>query len=159
MYIRTLLNFKWPSSAYAVHTIHTHIHTCTHAYTQESQQSSHTHNNRLRAFFRVCSTSPSCITHPWDRHIQQTHLIHICAHSHTHELVWMQASLCCAKEPYKIGDILQKRPVISSIILTVATPYWMHVIARSKTRTNTHTEVARTYYRYEWAMSHIWMSS
>jgi len=28
-----------------------------------------------------------------------------------------------AKEPYKRDDILQKRPVITSILLTVATPY------------------------------------
>jgi len=28
-----------------------------------------------------------------------------------------------AKEPYKRDDILQKRPIISSILLTVATPY------------------------------------
>jgi len=28
-----------------------------------------------------------------------------------------------AKEPYKRDDILQKRPMILSILLTVATPY------------------------------------
>ena len=28
-----------------------------------------------------------------------------------------------AKEPYKRDDILQKRPIILSILLTVATPY------------------------------------
>ena len=28
-----------------------------------------------------------------------------------------------AKEPYKRDNILQKRPIISSILLTVATPY------------------------------------
>jgi len=29
-----------------------------------------------------------------------------------------------AKEPYKRDNILQKRPIISSILLAVATPYW-----------------------------------
>jgi len=29
----------------------------------------------------------------------------------------------CAKEPYKRDNILQKRPIILSILLTVATPY------------------------------------
>jgi len=28
-----------------------------------------------------------------------------------------------AKEPYKRDDVLQKRPIILSILLTVATPY------------------------------------
>ena len=28
-----------------------------------------------------------------------------------------------AKEPYKRDDILQKRPIVLSILLTVATPY------------------------------------
>jgi len=36
-----------------------------------------------------------------------------------------------AKEPYKKDYILQKRPIISSILLTVATPY---VMSRMKER-------------------------
>jgi len=32
-----------------------------------------------------------------------------------------------AKEPYKTDDILQKRPIILSILLTVATPYLIYV--------------------------------
>jgi len=142
------------------YVLSTHTYTHAHMHTHKNHiNHTHTHNNRLCAFFPVCSTYPSSISHPWDRHIPQTHPIHICAHSHTHELVWMQASLCCAKEPYKRDDILQKRPVISSIILTVATPYWIHVIARSEKRTNTHiqrsqgltTDMNEPCHIFEWA--------
>jgi len=35
-----------------------------------------------------------------------------------------------AKETYKRDDILQKRPIILSILLTVATPYWLPVCIR-----------------------------
>jgi len=41
--------------------------------------------------------------------------------------LWLAGSIksyvSFAKEPYKRGNILQKRPVILSILLTVATPY------------------------------------
>jgi len=49
IYIYILLNSNWPSSTYAVRPIHTHIHTCTHAYTQESHQSyTYTQQSSLR---------------------------------------------------------------------------------------------------------------
>jgi len=35
----------------------------------------------------------------------------------------IKLQVCFAKEPYKRDDILQKRPIIESILLTVATPY------------------------------------
>jgi len=42
------------------------------------------------------------------------------------EWLWLVGSIklwvCFAKEPYKRDDILQKRPVIISILLTVGTP-------------------------------------
>ena len=47
----------------------------------------------------------------------------------THGVGWLQlvgsikSYVSFAKEPYKTDDILQKRPVILSILLTVATPY------------------------------------
>ena len=36
----------------------------------------------------------------------------------------MKLYVSFAKEPYKRDDILQKRPIILSILLTVATPYY-----------------------------------
>jgi len=45
---------------------------------------------------------------------------------HTMGWLWLVGSIklqvSFAKEPYKIDDILQKRPIILSILLTVATP-------------------------------------
>jgi len=41
-----------------------------------------------------------------------------------------------AKEPYKRDDILQKRPVILSILLTVATPYVLHHRLNMRIRIN-----------------------
>jgi len=35
----------------------------------------------------------------------------------------MKLQVSFAKEPYKRDDIMQKRPIILSILLTVATPY------------------------------------
>ena len=46
-----------------------------------------------------------------------------------------------AKEPYKRDNILQKRPVILSILLTVATPYpHTHKHIRTHTRAHIHTQ-------------------
>jgi len=87
-----------------------------------------THSNMFDAFIYVTHKS-WCMTHScmW--------LIHVCEMSHVwvgclvSHMGWLQLlgsiKLCVsfAKEPYKRDDILQKRPIISSILLTVATPY------------------------------------
>jgi len=40
-----------------------------------------------------------------------------------YSLLWQGCSIIYAKDTYKREDILQKRPIILSILLTVATPY------------------------------------
>jgi len=56
------------------------------------------------------------------------------------EWLWFVGSMklyvSFAKEPYKIDDILQKRPIIKSILLTVATPC---AIQQRHTHIHTHT--------------------
>ena len=59
-----------------------------------------------------------------------------------------------AKEPYKRDDILRKRPIILSILLTVATPYeishaWMRQAAY----------MTDTYHLYDSVMWHTWMKN
>jgi len=54
------------------------------------------------------------------------HIIYVCLYTCTGWL-WLvgsiKLSVSFAKETYKRDAILQKRPIISSILLTVATPY------------------------------------
>jgi len=47
-------------------------------------------------------------------------------------LGWIKLQVSCAKETYKRDAILQKRPTILSILLTVATPYGEMILASVK---------------------------
>ena len=51
--------------------------------------------------------------------------IYICVYGYGVALVSRidKLQVSFAKEPYERGNILQKRPIILSILLTVATPY------------------------------------
>ena len=56
---------------------------------------------------------------------------HICCHTYSYMgWLWLVGSIrlwvSFANEPYKRNNILQKRPIISTILLTVAKPY-MHI--------------------------------
>ena len=42
----------------------------------------------------------------------------------------IQLKVCFAKKPYKRDDILKKRPIILSILLTVANPYGVATVSR-----------------------------
>jgi len=76
-----------------------------------------------------------------------------------------------AKEPYKRDYILQKRPIISSILLTVATPYHMrmphmnacmlHMNALHHTGVHVtrHTCVVTYVLAHKYDTSHIWLHS
>ena len=56
------------------------------------------------------------------------HVYMSCYFLHYYDMGWLQLvgsiklQVSFAKEPYKRDDILQKRPIILSILLTVATP-------------------------------------
>ena len=66
----------------------------------------------------LCDTSPACVT--WLFFVWHDFLVMA--------WLWLVGSIkllvSFAKEPYKKGAILQKRPIISSILLTAATPQW-----------------------------------
>jgi len=74
--------------------------------------------------------------------VRVTWLIHMCDMTHTHALYdlfkimgWLRLvgslklQVSFAKEPYKRDDILQKRPIILSNLLHVATPYMCYGVA------------------------------
>jgi len=62
-----------------------------------------------------------------------------------------------AKEPYKRDDILQKRPIILSILLTVATPYKGHDWFIHGHDWHDSYVVLRTYTHTEMTLSHEWL--
>jgi len=123
-----------------------HIHGCdmTHPYVWHHMWDIK-QNTRTKVNRRAFSGSHSCVWHDSSRCVTSSVAPHIHTHTHTHTHRWMshiwyvwhrytptmgwlqlvvsiQLYVSFAKEPYKRDDILQKRPIISSILLTVATP-------------------------------------
>ena len=75
-----------------------------------------------------------CLLYPTHLHFSRRYSSNLvikcmCVHSHNLHMGWLQLVgsmklyISFAKEPYKRDNILQKRSVISSILLTAATPY------------------------------------
>jgi len=109
----------------------------------------------------TCNTLERVMPHMWIRHVSLMHyfcgmLYHLCITNvdaiNVSLMGWLRlvgsikSLVSFAKEPYKRDDILQKRPIILSILLTVATPYHLcdtcimyHLCRTYATHMNTHS--------------------
>jgi len=108
------------------HPVHANMHTYSHTY-MHGYKNTYVYANTHTCIQICIHTNMQTYIHTYIHANIQT-CIHICIHAYV-DMGWLwligsiKFQVSFAKEPYKTDDILQKRPMILSILLTVATPY------------------------------------
>jgi len=137
IWMRLCVMHIWMSHITHVTDLHhasaTHMNASRHTYDQVMSHVWISHVTHMQA---SCRAYEYVMSHIWRRGVTHMNVSHdtygLASASRIDKIIGL-----FAKEPYKRDNILQKRPVILSILLTVATPYdrvtphiWMRHVTR-----------------------------